>query len=539
LGSVDLGEAKDNSYYAALRQIYDKAVDLNHGRLVDPVTKRRFKRAEIDQWIAENVAGAGNAATSPIRNFQELSNMIQRLDRMGMRPVDPGDLSLAERGALARTVRVGHGMTLGSSDELQGLLAMGRKLFGGRETNQPGSPGYGETFRAARDAQRQYLENAKLSSNGGVLNPEFWGGAATGLATGGTGGPMGILKSGAVGGGLSLFGSLADLPEQNIENYRENAVPIGVNTLVGAGLGMVPGLMGKRLFAMREPGALRLEKAFEAAGREPGLTEAVRASGTPNPMLAELEGTTFGRLGQEIRRASAEATTEALTRVRSELQAAQQAKVAAGAPWENLQQPLQNQRVADILNTKPLKRIMGRMLAEQAITAGEPITGRVLEDIRQELVSEARRMQRAGRGGSAARYRGWAKELQQTIDAGGEGMAEARAAYGPLAERASRLAAMERRLSRAARSSGVPVENKVTLHSEMLQEMGGEPWQRAQRAARQMAGPLYTPRPLAGHLDYLHGLSPWYMHAGNVGASMGGVLPQLTNPFFQQDTTGH
>lgn len=553
LGDIQLGEPRDTSYYAALRTIYEKAVELNHGRLVDPKTKKRFSRADIDTWIAENVAGVGNSATSPIRNFKELSNTITRLDQMGLRPVDPEDLSMAERGALARTVRVGHGMTFGSSDELQGLLAMAHKLFSGREGNQPGAPSYGETYRNARDAQRQYLENAKLSSNGGVLNPEFWGGAATGLALGGGNPTAGLIRSGVTGGALSLAGSLADLPEQNLATYKEHAVPLAVNTAIGAGLGVLPGLAGKRLFALRDPAALRLEKALEASGGEAGLGRAVNAAGTPAPMLAELEGTTFGRLGTELRRASAEATDAALRRVRGELQSAQQAKMAAGQPWDALQTPIASERAGEILARKPLRRIISRMVSEEALVAGQPITGRALEDIRQELVRDAQRLGRAGRGGSAKRLMGWAKELQGIIDNSSEGMAEARVAYGPLAERASRLAEMERRLSRAARSSGVPVENKVTMHSEMLQEMGGEPWQRAQRAAKGMVEPLYTSRTLDEHVRRLlgssrrfgplavheGGLLPWYMGAGSAGASLGGTVPQMTNPFFQQDTTGH
>lgn len=540
------------TYYEQLRNIYNDAVRVAH--MKNPDGTRMFEVKEIDDWVRQTASETFKGAHN-FRTFRNLAAQLQRLDSEGKRPITEDDMSPLEKGAYARLARVGHGMTFGASDELQGLLAMGGKLTGvvgpgallrafvGGEPQQS----YGQVYRTARNEQRRYLENAKRYSNSGILNPELWGRIATGTALGGGNPTAGLIRSGAIGGGLSLGSSLAELPEQNLETYKRNVVPLAANTAIGAALGGAPAMFGKRVFALRRPGDLRLEKALEAAGGEEGLGNAIRMTGTPAPMLSELRSTSFGRLGTEIRRTSAEATAAALSRVQAELQSAQMAKQAAGAPWDRLTAPITDPRAGQILAIKPVRSIMDRMIAEEALAPGAPVTGRVLEDIRQELRLAAGRLGKAGRGGSAKRYRGWMKELQEIVDASGEGVRDARRAYGPLSERTARLSDIERSLSREARSSGIPVENRVTAHSEMLQEMGGEPWQRAQRAAKSMVEPLYTPRTLDEHVARLlgrvqrfgplttrgPGLLPWYVGLGSAGSSMGATLPQI-NPFFNQ-----
>jgi len=504
------GQSGPAGGYAELKTIFDQAVDYLHGRTR---SGRKYKQSEVDEWIASTV-GQG----SPIRTFKQLVNTIQGLDRAGAKPVDASDLGPLERGAIARTVRFGHS-ALPFTDEIAGALSW----LGGNG------------YRAGRDENRQYLENADLSVNKGPLNPDIWGPPAGALATMGAGAAAApapsLVRAGATGAGYGLGYTVGDLPELNPEAVRENAVPLALNTALGGAMGVGGAVMGRRLTALRQPGPLKMSKVLEAAGGEQGLTRAVEGSGVQRPMLAELSETSFGRLSKELQRASQEAQTAATQRVAQELQTVQQAKQAVSQRYGILEAPIADPRAGEILAKPRVQRIVKTLMQDGVIQPGQ-VTGRVLEDVRQEMEAMARRAYTRGNGRVGKLYRGYARELQGIIDGSLEGMPEVRAAYAPLAQREARLNQLMRQLTRQARRSGIPVERGVTAKSEFMQDIGGEQWQREMRAARQMVDPLFTPGTAAEHLSRIRGGMPWYSHLGAAAQPGAAMVPQLTDPFF-------
>lgn len=504
------------SYYGELQRVFNQAVDFLHGRTK---SGRKYSQTETDLWVSSQL-GEG----SPIRTFKQLATTLQNLESTGARPVEASDLSPIEKGAIARTVRFGHAV-VPFTDEIAGALSFL-------------TPG-GEGFREGRDVNRRYLDNAlEQAVNRGILNPDWWGAAAGALASGGAGAPgvaataPSLARAGAAGAGYGLGYTAGELPEQDIETYRENWPALALNPALGAVAGVGGATIARRTTALRQPGPLKLDKALEAAGGEAGVTRAVAETGVERPMLAELQETTFGRLGREIRMASQEAQTAALRRVEGELASVQAQKAAVSQQYRILGVPITSKRAADIL-TKPRVQALVKTLVRDGVVQPGQVTGRALEDIRQELSAAARRAYARKNGRVGKLLNGYARELQGIVDGSIQGMSEIRALYAPLAQREATLQGIARQLSREARRSGIPVESRVTAKSEFLQDLGSERWQREMRAARQMVEPLYTPGAASEHLARLRAGMPWYSRLGGATGGPGAALvPQLTEPFF-------
>jgi hypothetical protein len=552
------------TYYEQLRSIYNDAVRASH--MKNPNGSRMFSTKDIDQWVRQTASETFRGAHN-FRTFGHLVNTLQNLDSKGARPITEDDLSPAEKGAVARTVLFGHSV-LPFTDEIAGLMSWaGNKLGLNNAGGAPGAKLEGQGYRAGRDENRRYLANARrfaANSNSRLnpINPETWGLPATILATLGSGAaptqigpriPMlsrvagaaspaeapGFFRSTVTGAGYGLGYGLADQPELTPDALRENAVPLAIDALGGALLGGGSALVGRKLAAIRQPGPLHMEEVLNASGAThplggPGaLADAVAASGTPRPMLAELDNSSFSGLAQEMRMQSREATATARKLLQQQLDAIRAQKAEFNPAYEALRVPVDDPRLASLMQNDRVRSVVNALLRDKQIAAGEPLTGRALEDIRRELGKRANRAFRKGDTRVGALMADFEAQARTIIDEGFQQMPDVRQQLSPILQRERRLEIIQRRLERMPRRANVPMETKTTAHSEAMREMGREKFQLAHRGFQQMAGPLFTPGTAAEHLHRLHELLPWYYYMGRA-APAASALPQL-NPFFAQE----
>lgn len=533
------------TYYEQLRNIYNDAVRASH--MQNRNGSRMFSAKEIDQWVRQTASDTFKGAHN-FRTFGHLVNTLQNLDTKGARPITEDDLSPVEKGAVARSVLFGHSV-LPFTDEIAGAVSFAQ----------------GKGYRAGRDENRRYLALArKFSSNSqsrlNPLNPEAWGLPATIAATMGAAAPTqigpripllakvagglspaeapGFFRSVGTGTGYGLGYGLADQPELTPSALKENAIPLAVDALGGALLGGTAAIAGRKLAAFRQPGPLHMEEVLNASGAThpmggPGaLADAVAASGTPRPMLAELDNSSFSGLAQEMRMQSREATAHARKLLTQQLDAIRAQKTAFNPAYEALRVPVDDPRVASLMDNPRVQAVMRSLLKDKQIAAGEPLTGRALEDIRRELGKRANRAFRKGDTRVGSLLSDFESQARQIIDEGFQQMPDVRQQLSPILQRERRLEIIQRRLERMPRRANVPMETKTTAHSEAMREMGREKFQLAHRGFQQMSGPLFSPGTAAEHLDRIHAALPWYYYAGRA-APAAGAIPQL-NPFFNQ-----
>jgi hypothetical protein len=533
------------TYYEQLRTIYSDAVRAAH--MKNPNGSRMFSAKDIDQWVRQTASETFKGAHN-FRTFGHLVNTIQNLDAKGARPITEEDLSPMEKGAVARSVLFGHSV-LPFTDELAGGISFLQ----------------GKGYRAGRDENRRYLANARrfaANSNSRLnpINPEAWGLPATIAATMGAAAPTqigphipmlarvagglspaeapGFVRSVGTGAGYGLGYGLADQPELTPSALKENALPLAVDALGGAAMGGGASLIGRKLAAFRQPGPLHMEEVLNTSGAThplggPGaLADAVAASGTPRPMLAELDNSSFSGLAQEMRMQSQEATTHARRLLTEQLDAIRTQKAVFNPAYEALKVPVDDPRIASLMDNPRVQAVMRSLLKDKQIVAGEPLTGRALEDIRRELGKRANRAFRKGDTRVGALLSDFEGQARQIIDEGFQQMPDVRRQLSPILQRERRLEIIQRRLERMPRRANVPMETSTTAHSEAMRAMGRKKFQLAHRGFQQMAGSLFNPGTAAEHLDRIHAALPWYYYGGRA-APAAGAMPQL-NPFFSQ-----
>lgn len=533
------------TYYEQLRTIYSDAVRAAH--MKNRNGSRMFSAKDIDQWVRQTASETFKGAHN-FRTFRHLTNTLQNLDSKGARPITEDDLSPMEKGAVARSVLFGHSV-LPFTDEIAGGISFAQ----------------GKGYRSGRDENRRYLDSARkfaANSNSRLnpINPEAWGLPATIAATMGAAAPTqigpripmlarvagglspaeapGFFRSVGTGAGFGLGYGLAEQPELTPDALKENALPLAVDALGGAMMGGGAALVGRKLAAFRQPGPLHMEEVLNASGAThprggPGaLADAVAASGTPRPMLAELDNSSFSGLAQEMRMQSREATAHARRLLTEQLDAIRAQKTAFNPAYEALKVPVDDPRIAHLMDNPRVQAVMRSLLKDKQIAAGQPLTGRALEDIRRELGKRANRAFRKGDTRVGALMADFEAQARQIIDEGFQQMPDVRQQLSPILQRERRLEIIQRRLERMPRRANVPLETKTTAHSEAMREMGREKFQLSHRGFQQMAGPLFTPGTAAEHLGRIHHALPWYYYAGRA-APVAGAIPQL-NPFFPQ-----
>lgn len=544
----DQQQQEQPTYYQQLRSIYDDAVKLAH--MTNRNGSRRFSAKDIDGWVRQTASDTFSGAHN-FRTLGHLVNTLQNLDAKGARPITENDMTPMEKGAVARSVLFGHSV-LPFSDELAGGISFLQ----------------GKGYRAGRDENRRYLENARqfsTNSNSRLnpASPEAWGLPATVMATMGAGvgpeafsmGPRfpmlsrvagalspaeapGFLRSTATGAGYGLGYGLADQPELTPSALKENAVPLAIDAVGGAMLGGGGALAGRKLAAFRQPGPLHMEEVLNASGAThpqggPGaLADAIAASGVRRPMLAELNNSSFSGLAQEMRMQSREATATARNLLTQQLDAIRAQKATFNPYYEALRVPVDDPRLVQLMDNERVKAVVRALLKDKQLAAGEPMTGRALEDIRRELGQRANNAFRRRQPRIGKLLAGFENQARQIIDEGFQQMPEVRQQLSPLIQREHALEVIQRRLERMPRRANVPLEMKTTAHSEAMREMGREKFQLAHRGFQQMAEPLFTPGTAAEHLARIHHALPWYYYMGRAapGAS---AIPQV-NPFFNQ-----
>lgn len=509
--------------FGHIQRVYSDAVTLLH--MKGPNGKRKYTQAEVDEWIRAQPG-------VPARTFQHLARIVgQHAVKNPTLESRPEDLAPSERGALARITLFGHS-ALPFTDEIAGLV----------------SAASGRGYKKGRDENRAYLQNARLSANPGVLNPEVMGPLAAGFATGGetslksllnprfawegaTTAP-GLVRSAATGAGFGAGYTVGDMPEFDRAHFQDILPQLLINTAGGTALGGSGALLGQKATAFRRPGVLHAEDVLRVAGGEPGLERAVAASGSATPMLSELQTSSFGRLGQELRRTSAEATTIGQQRVAQQLEEVQAAKHAFDPFYEQLHVPVNDARIRDVMNHPRIRPILQDLMRDGVVGDG-PLTGRALEDIRQELMHSSNRAYNSGDPRVGKLLKGKALQLQSVLDDAFQEMPEVRKQLQPLITREKKLLVMQRQLNRAARGTGITPENKVTAHSMIHRELGAEAFQRQHRRMQQLADLLYRPGSVREHLNRLQTASPWYRALGRYTLPAASSLP-ANNPFFPQ-----
>lgn len=525
------GNPLADRYYDELKAIFDKATALLHGK---GKSGKQYTQEQVNQYIATQ-----NPA---IPTFKGLARELQRIEPL--RQIPEADQGVLDKGAVARTVLYGHG-AMPFSDELAGLVSGIASKAAGADY----LPGY----QRGRDVNRAYLSRAEQDQGPGrtgALN--LLGAASGGLPLGlvegglplwGLGAPgeaaavPGILRSAATGAGVAGAYGVGGLPDYSASTLKENAVPLMEQMGAGAVLGAAPAAIGTSVVNRIKPEAAVLEGALHAAGGTEGVLANAAQAGTPRPMLAELGGT-LGRARKLIQRASAEAQAKALDAVNVELAATGAEKARIGAKYSVLEQPINDPRVAEIIKRPNVQKLMQEMIDEGVAPANE-ITGRSLEDLRQELMQHAARKFRAGHNRIGARARDAANDLKTILDENSPQFAAIRGEYGPVARRELRLKKMAMTLSREGRGIGVPVETSPSLHKSMMREVGQEGWQRQMKAANRLVPLLYTAGVPEDLLHAAHGIMPSLMRpapamarGASIPGAIGGMIPQLTDPFF-------
>lgn len=524
------------SLYEQLQEIYTQALDYRHGRTG---SGRKYTPREVDRWIIQQMP-PGMA----IRTMRQLSVKLDQLDRAGQRPINVEDLPWYARGAMARVVKAGHGMSFGTSDRLAGLVT----AAGERGPTES----FGAAYKRGRDAQREYLNQAAMSTNSFPLSPEGWGAAASMTALAGLGGPPPTLaRSTGLGGAFGLGGGLAAMPEITPHTLRENAGPLALNTLLGAAIGGgTHYALGELPMAIKRPGDYRLFHELESMGGEHALSREVAGASSPRPLLGELGGTEFSALVNDVRKGSRAAARRALTAVGDELQNVRVMKASLDQQYGILSQPINVPRAGEILAEPRVANVVKRMMKGGDIQPGQRVTGRLLEDVRQRVSEAADRAFDKGFRTEGKQLRGFATELRNLIDGQIQGAPELRSQWGQLVQRETQLAKMESRLSMPPRGSKRLSPIKPSLHSSILRVLGREPGQVSRLEANQMSQKLFRPGTAAEHASRLSGVEgvpftpgfgmsqavpnglPWYAQFGQVGPIAGGVA---TNPFFQQE----
>ncbi len=272
--------------------------------------------------------------------------------------------------------------------------------------------GAGTTLNLAKRFAPDYFQNIEEN----VLSPRASVGAnILGMApTYYLGGEVGALLPAAAGGaavGIPAAGGLMAAGQTMAEGGTPgDAARSGV---MGAGVTAGGGVLGKWLAGYTNPAARVGEEILTRAGGEAGLADATAKLGTPGmvPTLAEISPTaraqvlTTGAKNPEARQvllADAQATLEQI----------RTAKNVVAQQYDALNKPIR---------TKAVKRIMQRAVVQDVLEAmkkanvaiSDQYTGRVLNDVRQALLRDARAASKAGGAVNIAR----AKELNDAAAA--------------------------------------------------------------------------------------------------------------------------
>ena len=542
-GNLDGSPEGGQSELERLQQIWKQAVALRSGQNVDG---KRYSVERVNRWIRSEVGSA-----SPISSFDELKHTIMTMDRNNIRPIDQGDISPLERGAIARLALVGKGMTLNHSDEIAGAL----NAAGGFLTGADRRPGEGivsrfqRQYHEGKNENNLYMNIARGSTNEGnpeapwwarAANPEAWGTGATALLGAEAMPGMGLMGSAAYAGGVTGVSDIG--AEENFGTAREHAGEIAGDVGKSAALALGLGLGTHALGATVSPAWFRLQRILSAEGGAAALEREFAKTGTERPMPAEVRGSNLSREARAIRLRDAQATEQAREAVTRQLTDVRTAQKAVGDRYDVLQRPMPpNVRINEILQDEITQPAIKRLRLTKRVTAGEPLTGRALEDVRQALNQTADRayLKKDAIVGQYARQ--LADELKAFIDAQETAMPDVRSAWGAMRDRIDNLSRMERVLAREPRSVPVPdvsVKNLLSPIHAMADESSIAPWRMKIKAARGMVGPLYTPATAGEFANTVEGMAPRLnlpFGRAFTGLEQIPATARVINPFFQME----
>lgn len=470
-----------------LRTLWENAMRLRRGKTARGTSIPRRTEPEINAYIRDEVSTKMPDLGSRIYSMRDLTAAMLQEQTQQAR-VDAPPAGLGEKA-------------LGAAAEF----------------------GAGTTLNLAKRFAPDYFQNVEEN----VLSPRASVGAnlAGTLPTYALGGELGAMLPAAAGGagvGVPAAGGLMAAGQTAAEGGSPGDA--AMSGLLGTAVTAGGGVAGKWLAGYKAPAARVGEEILHRAGGEAGLADATAKLGTPGmpPTLSEISPTakaqalTTGIKNPEARQALLADAQATLKQIRD-------AKDVVAQQYEALNKPIK---------TKAVKRIMQRAVVQDVladlkkanVALPEQYTGRVLNDVRQALLRDARAASKAGGAVNIARAKELndaAAALRTQLEDHISSFAAIQAEIGPYINRELDQQAVVDRLKRLPR--GGRVSTKPGLHHTLQHMFGTTPQQLDYKAAGALAPQLMRPAPPDALAAGLHGLWPWYTRGGAQG-----LLPGMT-----------